>query len=73
MATSKDSGLGKRYLPHEERRILELRAEGHLWPDIAKQFNEEVDSDRQRTAGALQNKWRSLKSNGKIEQVRGKT
>ncbi|KAJ6024785.1 hypothetical protein N7540_005582 [Penicillium herquei] len=56
------SGHNKQYFPEEEELLIALKQLGDLsWPAIAGRFNASVAYDRQRTASALENKWRQLR------------
>lgn len=59
-SSSVASGHNKTYYESEERLLIELKSSGLSWREIELEFNKNVQSDRQRTASALENKWRQL-------------
>ncbi|PKX91419.1 uncharacterized protein P174DRAFT_452741 [Aspergillus novofumigatus IBT 16806] len=59
-SSSVASGHNKTYYPSEEQLLIELKSSGLSWKEIEIEYNKNVQEDRQRTASALENKWRQL-------------
>lgn len=57
---SNASGHSKPYTTTEEQILVYFKKQGYTWPQITYEFNQRVDIDRQRTAAALESKWRQL-------------
>lgn len=55
------SGHNKPYDDTEEQLLVTLKGMGLSWHQIAIEFNSRVATDRQRSASALENKWRQLR------------
>ncbi|KAL4782943.1 hypothetical protein BJX76DRAFT_331347 [Aspergillus varians] len=56
------SGHNKPYNPNEVQLLIALKSSGMPWRLIELEYNRQVPADRQRTASALENKWRQLLS-----------
>ncbi|KAL4929401.1 uncharacterized protein BDV17DRAFT_261762 [Aspergillus undulatus] len=54
------SGHNKSYNSDEEQLLITLKFSGFSWRVIEAEYNRRVPVDRQRTASALENKWRQL-------------
>jgi hypothetical protein len=53
-------GHNKQYTDEEEQLLTVLKLSGLSWREIETEYNKSVTADRQRTASALENKWRQL-------------
>ncbi|OJZ80190.1 hypothetical protein ASPFODRAFT_53828 [Aspergillus luchuensis CBS 106.47] len=60
------SGHNKQYYPEEELLLIQLKQSGMSWYQIEDAYNRVVQQDRQRTASALENKWRQLCRDGLV-------
>ncbi|OJJ66303.1 hypothetical protein ASPBRDRAFT_48959 [Aspergillus brasiliensis CBS 101740] len=60
------SGHNKQYYPEEEFLLIQLKQSGMSWYQIEDSYNRVVPQDRQRTATALENKWRQLCRDGLV-------
>ena len=58
---SQAPGNNKPYMDIEIRVLVYFKNQGLTWNDIATEYNKRVDLDRERTAAALERKWRQLK------------
>ena len=58
---SQAPGNNKPYTDIEMQVLIYFKNQGLSWNDIATEYNKRVDLDRERTAAALESKWRQLK------------
>ncbi|KAE8159250.1 hypothetical protein BDV40DRAFT_273761 [Aspergillus tamarii] len=63
------SGHNKNYYPEEEQLLIHFKQSGLSWIQVEDIYNRTVSRDRQRTASALENKWRQLCRDGIVSQA----
>ncbi|KAL6230749.1 hypothetical protein BDW75DRAFT_221824 [Aspergillus navahoensis] len=63
------SGHNKAYTPGEEKLLITLKCSGFPWRIIELEYNRRVPADRQRTASALENKWRQLLHSSEVTSL----
>ncbi|KAL4862073.1 hypothetical protein BDV12DRAFT_203412 [Aspergillus spectabilis] len=66
---SNATGHNKEYYPYEDHILIYLKSLDLSWIHIAEEFNSRVDINRQRTAAALENKWRQLKRDFPLQSL----